>query len=195
MTYWAVGSGEYTVTSVLRCYPESPVSDNLNFNVSCTRPLKVRTNGEKSLKKFLSSQELWRTGLWRGWVTCNKPYEKSLGCYLQGSMMDNPNPSVSWPRPLKVMLLGQKPWRSHVSVQSYAPLPPWQVVQHAHNPLHTVHVHVYRQKDAQQCITLDTTMYYRYISYYFRHTTHFIGHNTRGRSPLASLDINTTSNY
>ena len=33
MTYWAVQSGEYTVTSVLRCYPESPMSDNLNLSV------------------------------------------------------------------------------------------------------------------------------------------------------------------
>ena len=30
---------------------------------------------------------------------------------------------------------------------------------------------------------------------YFRHTTDFIGQNTRGRSPHTSLDINTTSNY
>ena len=33
------------------------------------------------------------------------------------------------------------------------------------------------------------------LCYYFRHTTHFIGQNTRGRSPHASLDIYTTSNY
>ena len=33
------------------------------------------------------------------------------------------------------------------------------------------------------------------ICYYFRHTTDFIGQNTRGRSPHAILDINTTSNY
>ena len=33
------------------------------------------------------------------------------------------------------------------------------------------------------------------LCYYFRHTTDFIGQNTRGRSPHASLDINTTSNY
>ena len=33
------------------------------------------------------------------------------------------------------------------------------------------------------------------LCYYFRHTTDFIGPNTRGRSPHASLDINTTSNY
>ena len=33
------------------------------------------------------------------------------------------------------------------------------------------------------------------LCYYFRHTTDFIGQNTRGRSPYASLDINTTSNY
>ena len=33
------------------------------------------------------------------------------------------------------------------------------------------------------------------LCYYFRHTTDFIGRNTRGRSPHASLDINTTSNY
>ena len=32
------------------------------------------------------------------------------------------------------------------------------------------------------------------LCYYFRHTD-FIGQNTRGRSPHASLDINTTSNY
>ena len=30
--------------------------------------------------------------------------------------------------------------------------------------------------------------------YYFKHTTDFIGQNTRGRSPHASLDMNTTSN-
>ena len=30
---------------------------------------------------------------------------------------------------------------------------------------------------------------------YFKHTTDFIGQNTGGRSPHASLDINTTSNY
>ena len=33
------------------------------------------------------------------------------------------------------------------------------------------------------------------LCYYFRHTTYFIGQNTRGRSPHASLHINTTSNY
>ena len=33
------------------------------------------------------------------------------------------------------------------------------------------------------------------LCYYFKHTTDFIGHNTRGMSPHASLDINTTSNY
>ena len=33
------------------------------------------------------------------------------------------------------------------------------------------------------------------LCYYFRHTTDFIGQNTCGRSPHASLDINTTSNY
>ena len=32
------------------------------------------------------------------------------------------------------------------------------------------------------------------LCYYFKHTTDFIGQNTRGRSPHASLDINTTSN-
>ena len=32
------------------------------------------------------------------------------------------------------------------------------------------------------------------LCHYFRHTTDFIGQNTRGRSPHASLDINT-SNY
>ena len=58
MTYWPVQSGEYSITSVLRCYPGSHMSDNLNFSVSCTRPLKVRMNDEKSLKKFLRSQEL-----------------------------------------------------------------------------------------------------------------------------------------
>ena len=31
--------------------------------------------------------------------------------------------------------------------------------------------------------------------FYFRHTTHLIGRSTRGKSPHASLDINTTSNY
>ena len=33
------------------------------------------------------------------------------------------------------------------------------------------------------------------LCYYFRHTTDFIGRNTRVRSSHASLDINTTSNY
>ena len=33
------------------------------------------------------------------------------------------------------------------------------------------------------------------LCYYFRYTTDFIGQKTRGRSPHASLDINTTSNY
>ena len=33
------------------------------------------------------------------------------------------------------------------------------------------------------------------LRYYLKHTTVFIGQNTRGRSPHASLDINTTSNY
>ena len=32
------------------------------------------------------------------------------------------------------------------------------------------------------------------LCYYFKHTTHFIGQNTPGRSSHASLDINTTSN-
>ena len=33
------------------------------------------------------------------------------------------------------------------------------------------------------------------LCYYFKHTTHFIGQNTRCRSFHASLDINITSNY
>ena len=52
-----------------------------------------------------------------------------------------------------------------------------------------------KAKDAQQCITLYTTIYHSMLCYYFRHTTYFISQNTRGRSPHASLDINTTSNY
>ena len=52
-----------------------------------------------------------------------------------------------------------------------------------------------KAKDAQQCITLYTTIRHSMLYYYFRHTTDFIGQNTRGRSPYASLDINTTSNY
>ena len=51
-----------------------------------------------------------------------------------------------------------------------------------------------KAKDAQQCITLYTTINHCMLCYYFRHTTDFIGQNTRGRSPHASLDINTTSN-
>ena len=38
------------------------------------------------------------------------------------------------------------------------------------------------------------TIHHSMLCYYFRHTTDFIGQNTRGRSPHASLDINTTSN-
>ena len=52
-----------------------------------------------------------------------------------------------------------------------------------------------KAKDAQQYITLYTTIHHSMLCYYFRHTTDFIGQNTRGRSPHASLDINTTSNY
>ena len=52
-----------------------------------------------------------------------------------------------------------------------------------------------KAKDAQQCITLYTTIYHSMLCYYFRHTTDFIGQNTSGRSSHASLDINTTSNY
>ena len=52
-----------------------------------------------------------------------------------------------------------------------------------------------KAKDAQQCITLLTTIHHSMLCYYFRHTTDFIGQNTRGRSPHASLDINKTSNY
>ena len=52
-----------------------------------------------------------------------------------------------------------------------------------------------KAKDAQQCIILYTTIHHSMLCYYFRHTTDFIGQNTRGRSPHASLDINTTSNY
>ena len=51
-----------------------------------------------------------------------------------------------------------------------------------------------KAKDAQQCITLYTTIYHSMLCYYFRHTTDFIGQNTRGSQPHASLDINTTSN-
>ena len=47
-----------------------------------------------------------------------------------------------------------------------------------------------KTKDAQQCITLYTTIHHSMLCYYFRHTTDFIGQNTRGRSPHASLDIN-----
>ena len=50
-------------------------------------------------------------------------------------------------------------------------------------------------KDTQQCITLYTTIHHIMFCYYFKHTTNFIGNNTRGRSPHASLYINTTSNY
>ena len=52
-----------------------------------------------------------------------------------------------------------------------------------------------KAKDAQQYITLYTTIHHSMLCYYFRHTTDFIGQNTRGRSPHASLDINTTSNH
>ena len=52
-----------------------------------------------------------------------------------------------------------------------------------------------KAKDAQQYITLYTTIHHSMLCYYFRHTTDFIGQNTRGRSPHASLDIKTTSNY
>ena len=52
-----------------------------------------------------------------------------------------------------------------------------------------------KAKDAQQYITHYTTIHHSMLCYYFRHTTDFIGQNTRGRSPHASLDINTTSNY
>ena len=52
-----------------------------------------------------------------------------------------------------------------------------------------------KAKDAQQWITLYTTIHQSMLCYYFKHTTHFIGLNTRGRSPNASLNINTTSNY
>ena len=52
-----------------------------------------------------------------------------------------------------------------------------------------------KAKDAKQYITLYTTIHHSMLCYYFRHTTDFIGQNTRGRSPHASLDINTTSNY
>ena len=52
-----------------------------------------------------------------------------------------------------------------------------------------------KAKDAQQCITLYTNIHHSMLCYYFRHTTDFIGQNTRGRSPHASLDINTISNY
>ena len=52
-----------------------------------------------------------------------------------------------------------------------------------------------KAKDAQPCITLYITIHHSMLCYYFRHTTDFIGQNTRGRSPHASLDINTTPNY
>ena len=52
-----------------------------------------------------------------------------------------------------------------------------------------------KAKDAQQCITFYATIHNSMLSYYFRNTTDFIGQNTRGRSPNASLDINTTSDY
>ena len=52
-----------------------------------------------------------------------------------------------------------------------------------------------KAKDAQPCITLYITIHHSMWCYYFRHTTDFIGQNTRGRSPHVSLDINTTSNY
>ena len=52
-----------------------------------------------------------------------------------------------------------------------------------------------KTKDAQQCITLYTTIHHSMLCYYFRHTTDFIGQNARCRSSHASLDINTTSNY
>ena len=52
-----------------------------------------------------------------------------------------------------------------------------------------------KAKDAQQYIILYTTIHHSMICYYFRYTTDFIGQNTRGRSPHAILDINTTSNY
>ena len=52
-----------------------------------------------------------------------------------------------------------------------------------------------KAKDAQQCITLYTTIPHCMLCYYFKHKTDFIGQNIRGRSPQATLDINTTSNY
>ena len=52
-----------------------------------------------------------------------------------------------------------------------------------------------RPKTLNKCITLYTTIHHSMLCYCFKHTTDFIGQNTRGRSPHASLDINTTSNY
>ena len=47
----------------------------------------------------------------------------------------------------------------------------------------------------QRRSTMHNTLHHSILCYYFKHTTDFIGQNTRGRSPHASLDINTTSNY
>ena len=43
------------------CYTESPMMPNLNLSAYSERPPKVTMNRKKILKKFLRSQELWRT--------------------------------------------------------------------------------------------------------------------------------------
>ena len=52
-----------------------------------------------------------------------------------------------------------------------------------------------KAKDAQQCMTLYTTIHHSMLCYFFKHKADFIGQNTRCRSSHASLDINTTSHY
>ena len=121
---------------------------------------------------------------------CGRCKSSVLRSDLSRNITYHLNRSENSDPPLQVMPLGQKAWKSAVSVQSYVPLT-WRRWYNMPQPV----VRVQRPKRRS---TVHNTLHHHvpqvYV-FYFRHTTHLIGYNTRGRSPLASLDINTTSNY
>ena len=77
--------------------------------------------------------------------------------------MRNLNWSENSHPPLQVMILGQKTLKKSCSSTELCPPELWAGGTTCPNLLHTGHVRAQRPKDPQQCITLYTTMYHRYI--------------------------------
>ena len=109
--------------------------------------------------------------------------------------MRNLNWSENSDPPLQVMLLGQTTVQKSCSSTELCPTDLWAGATTCPQPV--THRTCTCTKTKRRS-TMHNTLHHhvpQVYMFYFRHTTHFIGQNTRGKSPHASLDINTTSNY